>query len=230
MSLDRALAGLAEAGLGLTGTLAIAEYDALVPEPWRSLHLAPGARGALVVGNAGRQLWERFVASPERALASDPLDAYTRRVLARSAALCRPAAAVGFYADRRDGVYLPLVALARRAGFGAPGRVGVLIHPVYGPWLGIRAVLLVAESLETRGPAAWSPCDGCDAPCASACHGGLVGAHGVDARACYQARLTLPACALACDARRACVVGRVHAYSAEQTAHHARIRSAAQPR
>ena len=230
MSLDSAVAGLVDAGLGLTGTLPIAEYDSLVPEPWRSLHLAPGARGALVVGNAGRRLWERFVVSPERALSSDPLDAYTRRVLARSAALCSPPASVGFYADRRDGVYLPLVALARRAGFGAPGRVGVLIHPVYGPWIGIRAVLLVAESFEPREPAAWSPCDGCEAPCASACHGGLVGATGIDARECYRVRLTLPACALACDARRACVVGREHAYSAEQTAHHSRIRCAAQSR
>ncbi len=230
MSLERALSELADAGLGLTGTLSIEEYDSLVPEPWRSSQLAPGARGALVVGNAGRELWERFVASPERALENDPLDAYTRRVLARSAALCRPAASVGFYADRRDGVYLPLVALARRAGFGAPGRVGVLIHPVSGPWIGIRAVLLVAESFEPREPAAWSPCDGCAAPCASACHGGLVGAGGIDAQACYRIRLTLPECALACDARRACVVGREHAYSAEQTAHHSRIRRSPQSR
>ena len=38
--------------------------------------------------------------------------------------------------------------------------------------------------------------------------------------------LALPACATRCDARSACVVGPEHAYSAEQTAHHSRIRVA----
>lgn len=227
MSLERIVAQLADAGLGLTGTLPIALYDSLVPAPWSSAQLMPGARGALVVGNAGRTLWERFVASPERALASDPLDAYTRRVLDAAARIAEPAAAVAFYADRRDSLYLPLVALARRAGFGSPGRVGVLIHPVYGPWIGVRAVLLLAEPVPFREPAPYAPCDSCPAPCASACHGSVIGATGVDAPACYQVRLTKPECALRCDARSACIVGPEHAYSAEQTAHHSRIRTAA---
>ncbi len=224
MSLEPVVARLADAGLTLTGTLPIAEYDALVPPAWRSARLAPAARGVLVVGNAGRGLWQHFVASPERRLARDPLDAYTRRVLAESALLSDPPAAIGFYSDRRDGVYLPLVALARRAGFGSPGRVGVLIHPVYGPWIGIRAVLLLAENVPFRESASFAPCDGCPAPCVSACHGHVIGASGVDAAACYQVRLTHPSCATACDARSACIVGPEHAYSAEQTAHHSRIR------
>lgn len=226
MSLARIVARLTDAGLGLTGTLPIELYDALVPASWRSAQLLPSARGALVVGNAGRVLWERFVASPERALDRDPLDVYTRRVLGEAARLADPPAAIGFYADRRDSVYLPLVSLARRAGFGSPGRVGVLIHPVYGPWIGVRAVLLLAEDVPFREPDAWAPCDGCPAPCVSACHGRVIGPSGVDAAACYQVRLTLPACATRCDARSACVVAPEHAYSAEQTAHHSLIRRA----
>jgi hypothetical protein len=225
VSLAGAIEALAGAGLALTGGMPIAEYDALVPPPWRAQRIAPGARGALVVGNAGRALWERFQASPERALADDPLDAYTRRVLGEAARLAPPPAALAFYADRREGVYLPLVALARRAGFGSPGRVGVLIHPVYGPWIALRAVLLVGESLPLVAPAPFDPCRDCPAPCASACHAGVVGADGVDRAGCYQARLTLPACAEACDARSACVVGPEHAYSREQIAHHSRIRA-----
>jgi hypothetical protein len=226
LSLGQIVARLADAGLTLTGTLPIAEYDALVPPPWHSARLALGASAALVVGNAGRRLWERFVASPERALTRDPLDAYTRRVLAESARLSNPPATIGFYADRRDGVYLPLVALARRAGFGSPGRVGVLIHPVYGPWIGIRAVVLLTENAPFHEPVPYAPCDGCPAPCERACHGAVVGVSGVDVAACYQVRLTHPACASACDARSACIVGPEHAYSAEQTAHHSRIRRA----
>jgi epoxyqueuosine reductase QueG len=116
------------------------------------------------------------------------------------------------------------VKLAQRAGFGTPGKVGVLIHPTYGPWLAIRAVLLVAESLEYAEPAPFDLCPTCPAPCATACHGQVISARGVDVAACYRTRLTLPACALACDARSACVVGPEHAYSREQIAHHSRIR------
>ena len=224
MSSARALAGLARAGLDLHGALALASYDALVPPPWRSAALAPGAQSALVIGNAGRALFERFLASPERALSADPLDAYTRRVLGEAARLFDPPAVVGFYADRREGLYLPLVALAERAGFGAPGRIGVLIHPEFGPWIAIRAVLLVRERLAESRPAPFDPCTGCPAPCASACVGAAVGARGLDAGKCYETRLAEPACAFACAARSACVVGREHAYSPAQLAHHMTIR------
>jgi hypothetical protein len=139
VSAARAAEALARAGLNVTGALAIASYDALVPDAWRSAALAPGACGALVVGNGGRALWDAFARSPERALAENPLDAYTRRVLAQAARECAPTAAVGFYADKRDGAYLPLVALAQRAGFGTPGRIGVLVRP-FQPRLAIRGV------------------------------------------------------------------------------------------
>jgi hypothetical protein len=224
VSAASAVAFLERSGLGLTGSLPIAAYDALVPAAWRSAELAPGARGALVVGNAGRALWERFEESPERALADDPLDRYARRVLAEAASHWDPPAAVGFYAERRSGMYLPLVALARRAGFGSPGRVGVLIHPEFGPWIAIRAVLLVSESLPETSAEPFDPCTGCPAPCEKACLGAAVGEHGLDARRCYDTRLTLPACAGACAARSACVVGPEHAYSAAQLAHHMKIR------
>jgi len=224
VSAAAALESLARAGLALSGVLSIADYDSLVPEAWRSDALAPGARSAIVVGNAGRALWDRFLAAPEFAREPDPLDAYTRRVLDEAVRLTTPRAAVGFYADQRQGQYLPLVKLAQRAGFGTPGRVGVLIHPVYGPWISIRAVLLAHESLAAAQPASFEPCSGCPAPCAAACHGQVVGARGVDVAGCYHVRLTNPACALACDARSACVVGPEHAYSRAQIAHHSKIR------
>ena len=224
MSAARARRLLERAGLGLHGALALASYDALAPAPWRSAAWAPHARGALVVGNAGRALFERFLASRERELRDDPLDAYTRRVLGEAARLFDPPAAVGFYADRREGVYLPLVALAQRAGFGTPGRIGVLIHPEFGPWIAIRAVMLVGVPLVETDPLRFDPCTGCPAPCASACVGAAVGPSGLDARKCYDTRLGVPACAGACAARSACVVCPEHAYSAAQLAHHMKIR------
>ena len=43
-------------------------------------------------------------------------------------------------------------------------------------------------------------------------------------RGCFRTRILDRGCRLACDARRACVVGPEHAYSVEQEAHHSRIR------
>ena len=75
MTLSRALARLDEAGFNLTGGLSARDYDALVPSAWRLAELAPDARGALVVGHAGRALWPRFTASPEARLERDPSSA-----------------------------------------------------------------------------------------------------------------------------------------------------------
>lgn len=225
MSLERVRAVLDEAGFNLTGELAAAEYDALVPAVWKLAGLAPRARGVLVVGHAGRALWPRFAASPEARLERDPLDRYTARALAAATAEAGPGAGFALYSERRGGSHVPLVALAQRAGLGTPGRVGVLLHPVWGPWLSLRALLFTPEPLAAVEAAPFSPCTDCPAPCASACHGSAIASHGLDAERCYATRLSLPVCALSCDARLACPVGREHAYPAAQLAHHYKIRA-----
>jgi hypothetical protein len=218
-------ARLDAAGFDLHGTLAAADYDALVPEAWKLGACAPGTRGVLIVGHAGRGLWPRFVASPEARLARDPLDAYARRAIGE-AAQASTGASVALYSERRGGSYCPLVALAQRAGLGTPGRVGVLLHPRYGPWISLRALIFSREPLATVGPEPRSPCEGCPAPCAAACHGHAVSARdGLDGARCYASRLSLAPCALRCDARLACPVGAEHAYPPEQIAHHYRIRA-----
>ena len=217
------VSALEAGGFGLAAPLPVSPYDALVPEPWRASALLPGARAVLIVANAGRSLWPRFRASPEAALATDPLDTYTRRVFRD--AVAGENAAFALYQDRRDGLYLPLVALGERAGLGVPGRVGVLLHPVYGPWLSLRGVIYLATEQGFREPEPFDPCTGCPAPCADACHGKVIGPTGVDVEACYRSRLTLAPCALRCDARRACVLGPEHAFPPDQEAHHSLIRT-----
>jgi hypothetical protein len=221
MSLERIRESLDAAGFNVTGSLAAPDYDALVPAAWKLAEVAPRARGVLVVGHAGRALWPRFLASPEARLDADPLDRYTARALASAAG---PDARWALYSERRGGAYVPLVALAQRAGLGTPGRVGVLLHPAYGPWMSLRGLIFAPARLATPDPLAFTPCDGCPAPCAQVCHGKAIGERSLDARRCYAARLTLPACKLICDARLACPVGQDHAYSPDQLAHHYRIR------
>ena len=37
--------------------------------------------------------------------------------------------------------------LARAAGLAGPSFLGVVIHPVYGPWMALRAALLINQEL-----------------------------------------------------------------------------------
>jgi hypothetical protein len=217
--------GLDAAGLGLLGAMAASRYDGLVPAAWRSLALLPGARSALVVASGGRALFAAYRASPEAALAADPLDAYTRRVVEAAADRLGGRSRALFAFERRGGAYADFVALGQAAGLGAPGRLGLLLHPEFGPWVSIRAVLLTDRTLAATGPIpGFAPCTGCPAPCVSACRGGAVasGSGRFDVAACRGTRAVEPACRLRCDARHACVIGADHAYDAEAEAHHMR--------
>jgi len=222
----RVAALLDAAGLDLRGALACASYDAQVPSAWQSSRLLPDARSALVVGSGGRALWRAARASGALAIAHDPLDAHTERALAACVAALGDAdvAAVAVFAhERRGDAYADFVALGQAAGLGAPSRLGLLVHPVYGPWLSLRAVLLSRLAWPAGGPlAGFEPCRGCPAPCASACHGDAVGPSGFVVPRCAAARAGDPRCAARCDARHACVLGQEHAYVAEAEAHHMR--------
>jgi hypothetical protein len=217
-------ATLDAAGFNLRGAISAARYDAVVPPAWRTGVLLPEARAALVVGSGGRALWNALRTAPERAAANDPVDTYTARVLD---ALAEELAGAGhpsrglYPLEQRGGVYADFVSLAREAGLGASSRLGMLLHPIYGPWLSIRAVLLTAHEFPPGAPlAGFDPCSDCAAPCAEACPGGAVWPEGISARLCYETQRTEPACALRCNARHACVVGQEHAYDAQAEAHH----------
>ena len=215
---------LGAAGLDLRGALSPSVYDALVPPAWRCDALLTGARSALVVGSGGRALWR--AARESGAAGSDPLDLHTARAMHACVTELRAAghAAVAVFAhERRGGAFADFVALAHAAGLGAPSRLGLLVHPIYGPWLSLRA-LLVSELAwpESTPLRSFDPCTGCPAPCATACHGAAVGRSGFDVPRCAAARRSDPRCALRCDARHACVLGRDHAYLAEAEGHHMR--------
>jgi len=168
-----------------------------VPDAWRSGALCPGARIAIVVASGGRSLWDAFARAPEFASAVDPLDAYTRRVVEAAAAELEPENAALFAFEQRGGAYADFVELGRLAGLGAPSRLRLLLHPLYGPWLSLRAIVLTRREWQTGpgAPLAYDPCRDCPAPCEVA---------GPD----FTAR------------RRACVVGPEHTYAEAALEHH----------
>lgn len=232
---ERLDAVLRPAGFDLCGVIGIDRYDAWVAEAWRSRLLMPEARRAVVLGSGGRALWRAFEKSPEFGRGSDPLDAYCERIASEAAAALsdpghpgQPALPILAH-HTREGTFADLVLLGSEAGLGAPSRLGLLVHPEYGPWLSLRAVVLTAIPLPATAPlAGFDPCRGCPAPCATACHGAAVLPAGFDVARCAATRSREPACASRCDARHACVLGQPHAYLSSAEAHHMR-RGAGRP-
>lgn len=224
MSPDQLGNALSRSGLNLAMPLPVGDYERIAPPAWQTSRVAPGSRCVLIVGNGGQDLWEHFLRSPEAQRRRDPLDTYTARILHETASALDPPARVALYTEKREECYLPMVALAERAGFGAPGRVGVLIHPVYGPWIALRGVLYLRDSLRFEAPPPFDPCTGCPAPCETACRGAALPSSGLDLDRCFRTKLLDSTCRRQCDARGACVVGPEHAYGPEQMAHHQRVR------
>jgi methylmalonic aciduria homocystinuria type C protein len=126
--------------------------------------LASDERLGILIGNT-RALWPRFTEAmrdPALAAEPDPLDRYTERQVAAAF----PDARV-YYAHRRhDGEFLPLQRLAVVTGLGALSASNLVIHPDYGPWLALRAVVVVPGNPPARAPIA-QPCR-CDASCGAA--------------------------------------------------------------
>lgn len=170
--------GLADAGFDL-----VHAFDAAgaAREPgWEFLaHELPSV--GLLICNT-RALWPRFVAAmrdPALAAETDPLDRYTERAIERAF----PGAPIYFghreygrLASRDDsgaaqpragGAFLPFTRLAVATGLGILAASHLVIHPIYGPWFALRAVVLVSGVPPPTAPIAASPC-GCGTPCRSA--------------------------------------------------------------
>ncbi len=206
---------LAPAGLDLWGVADGRPYG----------HILSGCRSVLVIGSS-RALWAGFTAAlradPAALTAHDhPLDDHVEGLL-RAAdpdpgpgrRWIRCAATEPSFVDFR--------ALALAAGLGWPGRLGLLMHPRVGPWLGLRAACFAVEELAPTGPLPGpGPCAACPAPCAAPCPAGAVPAAGAPFRiqACAAARAS-GACAGPCAARRACPEGATFAYDPLEQHYH----------
>jgi Methylmalonic aciduria and homocystinuria type C family len=152
-----ALATLAAAGFDVAHT-----FDAAAAAREPGLELLAGDAGlGILIGNT-RALWPQFTqAMKDPALAADPdpLDRYTERVIDAAFAGARR-----YYGHRRhDGRFVPLQRLAVATGLGALAPSQLVIHPIYGPWFALRAVVVTEGSPPSRSPIPQPCC--CDASC-----------------------------------------------------------------
>jgi hypothetical protein len=206
---------LLASGFNLAGVLAADEYDTLVARAWRCEELLPGARAAVLLGCGGAGFFRALRDSPEWEAGVDPADRFARRAIDahRDRWVEGGWSTASFlYRDRRDDAgkscYANYAALAIACGLGVKSRLGILLHPSYGPWWAMRGLLLTERELVPTTPLNWEPCDGCPAPCAEACPSDrVVLPSGFDIETCFETRAVTPACRTRCVARRACIAG-----------------------
>ncbi|MFN8544838.1 MAG: ferredoxin [Candidatus Binatia bacterium] len=230
MVTDALARGLAPYGVNLVGATSVAEYDGGRGRAASLAAAAPGAIGTVVLGNGGGAFWEAFeravAGDPSLATAPDPLDAFTRRVVEGVAVPLLAADGVTarvVYPFASAAEPVSFVRLAACAGLGRPSLLGVLVHPVWGPWIALRAALLLPIAVEAPRPAdGFDPCPTCvPRPCVAACPATAVTDAGWDLPRCAAHRgRPDDACAVGCHARIACVLGRAHRYPPAALLHH----------
>ncbi len=219
---------LDDQGFNLVGALGVDRYDELVAPVWRSAQILPTARSAVLLGCGGPDFFRAVRCSPEWRAGVDPVDRFARRWLEFQRSLWRDAGfdTKGFvYVDVRESGgeshFADFTALAAASGIGASSRLGILLHPRFGPWVSIRGLLLTERSCPPTEALDWSPCPGCPAPCARACPSDrVVLTSGFDVEACFATKASTPVCRMSCAARRACVYGRDQAYDREAEIYH----------
>lgn len=225
-------AALAPHGLNLIGTATIAAYEALVPLQYHVAPLLPQAKTLVVIGHGGGEFWIRFRTACEARPGylqerEHPLDDYTVETIETALAPClqRSGAVYRYlYPFRFWTEPVSFMHLARAAGLAGPSILGVVIHPEYGPWLALRAALLIDQTLYTP-PAApgFDPCPTCrERSCMAACPATAVSPEkGWDIPTCVQHRLRSPSdCTNHCHARYDCIYGRAHRYPPDELQYH----------
>jgi hypothetical protein len=198
---DGPIAQLAAAGLDLAHAF---DAAAAAREPGLELLAGePDARLGILVGNT-RALWPRFVAAlAGPALAADPhpLQRYTEETI--EAAF--PDARVYHGHRRYRGAFLPLQRLAVATGLGALAPSYLVIHPIYGPWFALRAVIVTRGAPPPPRPPIEPPCR-----CGAACAEALASAQAAAGPDAWRAWLAV---------RDACTL-RAHRYGEDQIRYH----------
>jgi methylmalonic aciduria homocystinuria type C protein len=204
-------AALAGRGLELAAPLCVPAYDAAVAAPLRLPRLGRAAPLALVVGNT-RALWPRFVAA--RRAEPDPLDRFVEREVAAALADAAPGIARAVQFAHEAPVTVAIQRAAAIAGLAHLSASHLSVHPTYGPWIALRAVIVLdADGVTEAPPPVPPPCD-CATGCGPAFAAALAaGVPSGEAELRERWRLWLAV-------RDACPVGRAHRYGDAQLRYH----------
>lgn len=217
-TVERVAALCEAAGFDVVQPFAADWFNAGLPQSERLYDFGrPGALGVLI-GNT-RALWPAFqhaiAASPALATTAHPLDSYTKRVLWRAASRVAPLASCTYFSHTPPPLAIPIQRLAERIGFAGLSPSRLAVHPSYGPWFALRAVLLLdLEGPGTMPPEPVRPCRGCSEPCVPAFE------HALSVSAPISSEAIARHAAEWIAVRDACPLGRPFRYSDAQLAYH----------
>jgi epoxyqueuosine reductase len=184
--------------------------------------LPAGVASVLLLGPLEPGYWGHIKAQPEwgqflENKLSDPVDRWSARVIGGMAEELGAVALFPFGGPP----YLPFYSWALRTGRVWESPVKLLVHQDQGLMVSFRGALALPYTVEA--PAGLSPCEGCAAPCLTACPAGALTGAGYDVPGCRQF-LDGPSggdCKnFGCGVRRACPVSQGYARLAEQSAYH----------
>jgi epoxyqueuosine reductase len=202
-------ARLAEEQLEVLGGFAVLEGEAGFPA---------GTRTLLMLGPKEPGFWAHLQAQPEWDGGPDPVDRWSRRVIGRIACDLGAKALFPFGGPP----YHPFYQWALRTERVWDSPVRLLVHSSQGLMVSFRGALALKEVNDVPPPVA-RPCDGCAAPCLTACPVGALSAEGYDVSACHAfLDLAEGAGCLSggCLVRRACPVSQSYARLPAQSAYH----------
>ena len=217
-------------GLNLCAAIPAERYEVVAAPAYRAQAIFPRCRSILLLGSGGGDFWYACQAHAARHPGwferDNPLDDFTREVVEQG--IVRPFQAAGI---RYVTVYpfgtgptLNFMQLAKLSGLAGPSIIGVVVHPVFGPWLAFRAALLLDHELDRPGNAVgFDPCPTCSArSCIKACPAAAVSFPlGWNIPTCLAHRVeAYPDCADRCYARTACVLGPEARYPEDELAYH----------
>jgi hypothetical protein len=212
----------AQVGLNLFGVVDAARFDACQPKDQRIATRWPRVGTVIVLGSGGREFWQRFAEACARraGVGSLPAPQQFAGQCVREVATVLQQSQLPVAVLEPEGRCPSFARLAEAAGFGTVSPVsGMLLHPVFGPWVSLRAALLVEghpfgriedQSITDR----FQPCCSCRQPCLQACpapaieNGAPAHTNGVPAVPCTASSQAGPCAATKC--RCACPIGSEH--------------------
>jgi hypothetical protein len=201
---------------------AVFNINELPPEVAASMreHCDPAVpcRQLILIGHAGRKLWECVKASGIDS--PDPIDNFTVNTVRQWFAACQPH-------NRYDIIYpgtrpIGLQSLGKLAGWHHASPFMVGIDSEWGTWYAYRAAVVADTNFEpTKRIERTSPCSSCDHRiCIASCPAGAMDEGQFDLKKCVAYRKQEESrCADTCVARTSCPVGREHRYTDEQIRH-----------
>lgn len=203
-------------GLDLTRSLRVDRYNQLVEPANRLPDFGRASCLAVIVGNT-RALWphlaEALRADAGLAGHPDPVEQYCERVVGAAVADLPAPWILRFAHEPPPRVAIQRLAHVAGLAYLTPSHLSV--HPIYGPWIALRAVVVVDADGPAEVPTLAAPCD-----CAAHCGPHLAAAlsrastgtpESAEVKRDWRAWLAV---------RDACPVGREYRYSEQQIRYH----------